>query len=106
MKLPKANFKVKIGPFTYDVMYSEDVTEEGDCFGSCHHDRQKIYLGPQYNKDITEQTFIHEILHCCVYVSGLTHRIETSTNKPTEEELVRPMSMYLFQIMKDNPEIF
>lgn len=106
MKLPKTDFKVKIGPFDYEVMYSDDVAEEGDCFGSCHHDRQMIYLGPKYKQQKKDHTFIHEILHCCMWVAGISHRLEDKDKKVTEEDIVREVSTVMIQVIKDNPHIF
>ena len=105
MKLPKKDFEVKIGPFVYEVKYSQGVSDEGECFGSTHNNRQVIYLQPDLKRQKTEQTFIHEIMHACDWVSGLLYRYD-SASKPTEEEVVREMSMVFYQVLTDNPKIF
>ena len=105
MNLPKKNFKIKIGPFVYEVIYSEGLAEEGDYFGCTYNDQQKIILDPNKKEQKLEQTFIHELLHACDFVNGLIYRFKQE-DKPTEEDVVRELSMTLYQVIVDNPEIF
>jgi hypothetical protein len=108
MKLPKQNFKLKVGPFEYEVKYSSDIAAEGECFGSTHNNDQNIFLDPNRKLQKIEQTFIHELLHACAFVNGLTYRWDEkdSVKHPDEEDMVREMSITLYQVIKDNPKIF
>lgn len=106
MKIPKENFVIKVGPFEYKVKYSDDVADEGNVFGSTHNNDQVIFLDPKRPWQKVEQTFIHELLHACTFVSGLMYRFEDKEQKPTEEDVCRELSMTLFQVFIDNPNIF
>jgi len=103
MKIPK---KIKVGPLTYEVFVSKDVTNEGDCWGSTHYRTQKIFLTPDSKEDHREETFVHELLHACLETSGLNFRIEEKDKYPSAEEIVRTTATILYQVIKDNPKIF
>jgi len=106
MKLPATDFTVKVGPFVYEVIYSDNVAEEGQVFGSTHNNEQKIFLDPRKKKQKQEQAFIHEVLHACTFVNGLVYRLGDKEDRVPEEDIVRETSMTLYQVIKDNPEVF
>lgn len=108
MNIPLENFSIKVGPFTYEVIYSDDVPNEGNAFGCTHSDHQKIFIHTKYPRQKQVQTFIHELLHAVTFVSGLVYRFDKKEvdAKPTEEDVVREMSIVLYQVLNDNPEIF
>lgn len=101
MKIPKKPFKIKVGPFYYNVRYSKDVADEGSVYASTHNNDQVIIIDPQRPLQKQQQSFLHEIFHACMFVSGLTYR-----GKLTEEEVCRDISMVLYQVIQDNPKIF
>jgi hypothetical protein len=102
MKLPN---KIKVGPFLYTIEHSSDIAAEGNCYGSTHHNSHKIFIDPKVTEVQQRQTLIHEIMHVCVFINGLTYRLEKD-QKVTEEDLIREMSMTFFQVMEDNKEFF
>lgn len=106
MKVPTKDFTLRIGPFDYDVIYSEEVANEENCFGSTHNNEQKIFLEPKRKRQKIEQTLIHEVLHACAFVSGLSYRFGRKDEAPSEEDVVRELSMVFYQVMKDNPKVF
>ncbi len=106
MKLPESNFTVKVGPFVYEVIYSSEIADESSVFGSTHNNDQKIFLDPQRKKQKQEQTFIHEILHACMFVNGLCYRLGDKEDTVSEEDIIRETSVTLYQVLKDNPEVF
>lgn len=108
MVLPSKNFKVKVGPFFYLVRYSKEIAEEGQSFGSTHNNNQWIFLDPDKSKEKIEHTFLHELIHACMFVNGLTYRFDKKDldKRPSEEDVVRELSMTLYQVIKDNPRIF
>lgn len=109
MILPTKNFTVKIGPFIYEVVYSDDVSKEGNVFGSTHNNNQKIYIQKSDIKpQKQEQTFLHELIHACHFVNGLIYRFDMKKLEelPSEEDVCREDSMTLYEIIKDNPKIF
>lgn len=104
MTLPKEDFTVRVGPFTYAVKYSKLAATAGDVCGQTQHQELTILIDPSMAKEQQDQTFLHEVTHACCYVSGLSDRIECAKLK--EEEIVRQISMTLYQVMNDNPGIF
>jgi hypothetical protein len=106
MNIPK---KIKIGPFWYSVELSQDITRaSGDAFGSIHHASNKIFIDPNACEQQKEETFIHEVLHACVFITGLSHRFNAKTKDetPTEEQTVTELSTVLYGVFLDNPDVF
>lgn len=108
MKIPTENFSIKIGPLSYEVIYSKDVTWEQDSYGTTHNAHEKIFLSPDYSQQKREVTFLHEVMHACFEVGGLNHRfgVKTIEQMPTDEDVVRDLAMVFYGVMKDNPTIF
>ncbi len=105
MILPTDNFTVKIGPLTWQFVYSEDVVEEGDCYAATHLRRQRSFLDPRAREDNNRLSVIHEVLHVIFYLSGLHERL-TNKESQTEEDVVREMATLLTQVIQDNPALF
>lgn len=97
MKIPKT---IKVGGFDWKVSFNDEVTAEGNCFGSTHHRTQKIYLENKEtcSQDKVDQTLLHEILHAVWWQQGLTE----SEARQYEEFIVSSLSMGLYQVLKDN----
>lgn len=108
MTLPKENFTIKVGPYTYSVEYNTDIAHGTDTLGSCHKDTLKIFLDPRLHPLVLEETFLHEALHALCSVSNLDINLEDGDTKRDvgEEELVSRLSTVLFQFIIDNPELF
>ena len=105
MIIPK---KIKVGALMYEVFFSEDVTNESDAYGSTHNSKEKIFISPKYSKQRQEVTFLHELMHACFEMSGLNNRFENKKIEeiPTAEDVVREVSILLYQVIKDNPKLF
>ncbi len=106
MTLPKENFKIKIGPFWYEIKYSHDIAAEGEVYGSTHNSDQVIFLDPDRPQQKIDQTFIHEVFHACNFVNGICYRFDEKEKNPSEEEVVRALSMSFYQVLLDNSFIF
>lgn len=99
MKIPN---KLKILGFDWDIILSEEVTFEGNCYGVAHSTKQKIYLQPlqeTQTQQNLEKTFLHEIMHAIWWEMGLTKRPDI---KQFEEEIISPLAQGLYQVLKDN----
>lgn len=108
MKLPPENTEIKIGSYTYTLVFSKEIAAEGHVFGSTHHHTLKIYIDPSTNPIVQEETLLHEILHAILFVSGMGYRFDEKEpqKRPDEEELIRSLSPMFHQVLKDNPHIF
>ncbi len=75
MKIPAS---VKIGPYTYAVVYEEQIRADNDSRlkGQADHMALTIRLAAGMAREHTEETFLHELLHCieCVYEMRLKER--------------------------------
>jgi Zn-dependent peptidase ImmA (M78 family) len=94
--------KLKIGGFIWKVIESKDISYEGNCYGSTHFDSQTIYLNPDIPQQKKTETLLHEIIHACMWQCGLNRTFSIKDKEITEEDVVQPLSMILYQVFKDN----
>lgn len=106
MKLPSKNFKVKIGPFDYDVIYSQDTSEQSSSYASISHSRFKIFIDPTMPAQRQVASFWHEILHGFFDISGLYRRFEEKAPRIEEEDITTSFGILLYQFIEDNPFLF
>ncbi len=92
--------RLNILGFEWKVVQGKDVCLQGNCYGSCHKETQKIFIDPNIPEQKKEHTLIHEILHALIWQLGLSDRIEKE--KCTEEEIVTTISQGLYQVLKYN----
>lgn len=97
MIIPK---KLKIGAFEYLVTQNEEISNEGNSFGSMHTRKQKIFLDPNETQQKKEHTLIHEIMHAVWWQSGLCSRYKDTPK--IEEEIIDTISNGMYQVLKDN----
>lgn len=94
----KITDSVKIGGITYRVETSDLISNDVDCDGQIDYREQLISLKSDMNcnADYTKEVFLHEILHGIYEHCGFTQN----------EDRIRALSIALYMVMKDNPEIF
>lgn len=97
MIIPK---KLKIIGFEWQVKESQEIADEGGCFGSTHTQTQTIYLELKASQQKKEQVLLHEILHTLWWQQGLNQRYKD--DKKIEEEVITTLSQGLYQVLKDN----
>lgn len=94
----KITDSVKIGGITYRVETSDLISNNVDCDGQIDYKEQVISLKSDMNRnaDYAKEVFLHEIIH------GIYEHCGFNQN----EDMVRALSIALYMVMKDNPEIF
>ena len=97
MMIPK---KLKIIGFEWQIKESQEIADEGACFGSTHTQSQTIYLEKRALTQKKEQVLLHEILHALWWQQGLSQRF--TKQKEIEEEIITTLSQGLYQVLKDN----
>lgn len=100
MKIPK---KLKIIGFEWRIVSGkdgDDVTYEGNCFGTTHTSTQKIFIDNEATQQNKEKSFVHEILHALWWQMGISKRKDIEKN--LEEEIVHPLAQGLYQVLKEN----
>lgn len=97
MKIPK---KINVCGKVWGIKFDLPVSEQGNNYGSTHLSTQFVYLRPGMNKQTTEETFLHEILHTVWNHAGLNERFRKTPE--IEEEIIHSISPTLYQVLKDN----
>lgn len=87
MIIPKT---IKVGGLTYDVEIVEKMDDD-TAVGKTYFQDLKIKIG-KANPDFMEQVFMHELIHT---INGEIPEMECEF-----------LAMSLYQIVKDNPQIF
>lgn len=99
MQIPK---RVRIGGIDYTIKHVPRlVSDDGDlCNGLFDSNRSVIELNSEneLSQGRIEQVLIHEILHGIVFTTGL--------NLEDEEITVNVLAKGLYQVIKDNPNLF
>ncbi len=97
MHIPKT---VKVGAFDYDVIVHPDTFASGDSAVDGLHTviDQKIQLANVGNQDYQNTVFLHELLHAIIY--------SYLGDEEQDEWRVEQLSKGLYQVIKDNPDIF
>ena len=99
MTIPK---RVRIGGIDYTIKHVPRlVSADGDlCNGLFDSNRSVIELNSEndLSQGRIEQVLIHEILHGIVFTTGL--------NLEDEEITVNVLAKGLYQVIKDNPQLF
>jgi hypothetical protein len=99
MQIPK---RVRIGGIDYAIKHVPRlVSADGDlCNGLFDSNRSVIELNSEneLSQGRIEQVLIHEILHGIVFTTGL--------NLEDEEITVNVLAKGLYQVIKDNPQLF
>lgn len=98
MNIPE---KVKIGWREYRIVQGEHRTADkgGDLYGEIKYEENEIYLYNRLSLDEKAVTLLHEIVHGVLYLSG-------RNKERNDEGLVTAISENLYQVIKENPELF
>lgn len=87
--------KVKIGSITYDVSTNKDDYLKGaELLGEIAYTDQTVFVRSDIPKERQDNVFIHEIVHGMLYEMG--HKDFDN------EDLIKPLSNILYQVLKDN----
>lgn len=91
--------KVKVAGYTYDVLRPKDTFFEDaqGLDGSHQACNQCIKVAQVGTDDYQNTVFLHELLHAIIY---------SYTPDEQDEKFVEQVSKGLYQVIKDNPEIF
>lgn len=89
--------KIKILYKDYTVTQEQNLHDsEDDLYGQISYSDQTIRLGKQYSDEQKKVTLIHEIIH------GLDDMYQIGLS----EKKVSKLGVALYQMIKDNPELF
>jgi len=95
---------VRVGALDYTIAFQKPssktmIVEDMDCAGTVHYASQKINLINNMAGQYTYKVLLHEMTHAML--EQVTHDEEIYSN----EGVVDQLSMYMFQIIRDNPQL-
>ena len=98
MNIPE---KVKINWRTYSVEQGEHRAADngGNLYGEIVYENNKIFLYEKLDQSEKEVTLLHEIIHGLLYFMG-------KDDLRNDEAFVTAFSENLYQVIRDNPEVF
>lgn len=85
--------KVKIGGLVYKIKKVKDLQGKDGKWGQIVYKTAKIELDNNCDKQVYNQTLIHEITHGILLESGYDDH---------EEEMANRIGLVLYQVLKDN----
>lgn len=85
--------QVKIGGITYEIEKVNDLAVKDDVIGRIKYYEGKIEIEKVLQKDVADQTLVHEILHGCFKEAGYDEQ---------EEEVIDRVGKVLHQVLTDN----
>ena len=96
--------KVRVGSMDYDVILTDEkiINQDGEeCLGITDHNLHEIMISTNLqNEQGQEKTFLHELMHAMIAERNLDFE------SITEEILAEDLSTILYQVIRDNPEMF
>lgn len=96
--------KVRVGSMDYDVILTDEkiINQDGEeCLGLTDHNLHEIKISTNLqNEQGQEKTFLHELIHAMIEERNLDFECIT------EEILAEDLSTILYQVIRDNPEMF
>lgn len=96
--------KVRVGSMDYDVILTDEkiINQDGEeCLGLTDHNLHEIKISTNLqNEQGQEKTFLHELIHAMIEERNLDFE------GITEEILAEDLSSILYQVVRDNPEMF
>lgn len=93
MNIPKS---VIISGIPYAVIIEPDSTLEKALGGQILYEHQTITIN-DFGNETTKVVFLHECVHGMLHALGIADQDETH---------IRGLGMQLYQLIKDNPEMF
>jgi len=100
MIIPK---KLKIGGHIYSVEWTKpkDTERRKGNWGITLLEEKRILIDREMPQSQKEETFIHELLHCCFHQASLNYDIDDKVEL-TEEQVVSRLANVLHQVLVDN----
>ena len=101
MKIPD---KIKVGIHTYkiEIVSPRDGEKGYENYAKVNLTNQIIKIENGLTKTKEEDSFLHEILHCCMHEARLNYDLDDEKTQIEEEDVVRRLTVPLLQVLKDN----
>ena len=74
-----------------------------DCYGHYLQRENKIQINTNLEQHDLLNTVIHEVLHACCYVGGLTTKSNPLSDEDNEEVVTNTLANQIHIVLRDNP---
>ena len=74
-----------------------------DCYGHYQQRENKLEINTNLEQHDLLNTVIHEILHACCYVGGLTTKSNPLSDEDKEEVVTNTLANQIHIVLRDNP---
>lgn len=74
-----------------------------DCYGHYLQRENKIQINTNLEQHDLLNTVIHEVLHACCYVGGLTTKSNPLSDEDKEEVVTNTLANQIHIVLRDNP---
>ena len=101
--MPELPTHVQVGAFLYSLAVNQAAINEINptAFGRTRNKEQSIVLSEGQGPDQQADTVLHETLHACFMVAGMSERMTDTL----AEETIRTLSPLLLDVLRRNPEL-
>jgi Zn-dependent peptidase ImmA (M78 family) len=104
MDLDGKKLRVGFQDLTIEIKDADFRTDNlTDCYGHYLQRENKIQINTNLEQHDLLNTVIHEILHACCYVGGLTTKSNPLSDEDKEEVVTNTLANQLHIVLRDNP---
>ena len=99
----KKDFKIKIGPFNYEVKFVDKIPNDGDkpINGGSIQSLLAIRIRDKSPSEFQDFVIVHEIIHAMLINSGLAYRM-SKKDILTTEDVASALDIHLYTLLKDH----
>ena len=99
----KKDFKIKIGPFNYEVKFVDKIPNDGDkpINGASIQSLLAMRIRDGAEAEFQDFVIVHEIIHAMLINSGLAYRM-SKKDILTTEDVASALDIHLYTFLKDH----
>ena len=104
MDLDGKKLRVGFQDLTIEIKDADFRTDNlTDCYGHYLQRENKIQINTNLEQHDLLNTVIHEVLHACCYVGGLTTKSNPLSDEDKEEVVTNTLANQIHIVLRDNP---
>jgi len=104
MEIDGKKLRVGFQDLTIEIRDADFRTDNlTDCYGHYLQRENKIQINTNLEQHDLLNTVIHEILHACCYVGGLTAKSSALSDEDKEEVVTNTLANQIHIVLRDNP---
>ena len=104
MDIDGKKLRVGVQDLTIEIKDADFRTDNlTDCYGHYLQRENKIQINTNLEQHDLLNTVIHEVLHACCYVGGLTTKSNPLSDEDKEEVVTNTLANQIHIVLRDNP---